>query len=607
MNTQNNFSAEQQNAPTSGIDSFRQQTPIPAKLFVWIVPIVFMTIMSLSVSNDLFRIDDRQEFFLVGESDSFAGLFSTDAFVFLRPIKNLLFRLFLAIAPFGIRWCHIAAIGISALSFFPVLSLFQCIFISKERALIAATIWMLSPTLVSSVAWLSAVNIILMVAFAAAAVSLHDSAWNGMVFRSRRIVFSSICIWLSLLSYECGVAVVPLLVLFDCYLRPERFRTKKALFVYSIYFVILFLFVILRFLFAAKLSAEGFIDETTKLQTIISSPYFFVQHFLLWVWPFARLCVFGSYRWGMASFWTLAFCWLLLIAILFACLFNIRKQAVLKFCFIFFIVGFAPTSNCLGFGNGPYEDYYLGLCSIGLSGAIVAICSELLRVNGVWKRIAFTMSFLLFGSRVVAGVETVRWARTWRSEPQIWEKSVYNRPEFFPNKLMLALALIDEGRFSEAVKISLDVKEMIAEDSLHMGAVYLIQAICELREGKNASKVFELLDKCYEANPSKRSEGSWRYYRGRVYEDLLADEALAENEYTLAMSSENSNLASMYRLARIKAKKGNTDEALVLWNRILKSFPNDEDALWSIIMLYRQIGKTEQADVLENRLHQVND
>ena len=217
------------------------------------------------------------------------------------------------------------------------------------------------------------------------------------------------------------------------------------------------------------------------------------------------------------------------------------------------------------------------------------------------------MSFLLFGSRVVAGVETVRWARTWRSEPQIREKSVYNRREFFPNKLMLALALIDEGRFSEAVKISLDVKEMIAEDSLHMGAVYLIQAICELREGKNASKVFELLDKCYEANPSKRSEGSWRYYRGRVYEDLLADEALAENEYTLAMSSENSNLASMYRLARIKAKKGNTDEALVLWNRILKSFPNDEDALWSIIMLYRQIGKTEQADVLENRLHQVND
>ena len=72
------------------------------------------------------------------------------------------------------------------------------------------------------------------------------------------------------------------------------------------------------------------------------------------------------------------------------------------------------------------------------------------------------------------------------------------------------------------------------------------------------------------------------------------------------MSLGNTNFASMYRIARINAKRGNTDEALVLWNRILKSFPNDEDALWSIIMLYRQIGKKEQADVLEQRLHQVN-
>lgn len=582
------------------------ETLASGKWLVLAIPLVFIFVMSFSISDELFRIDDQEEFRLVGESTSLLSLFSTDAFVFLRPIKNAIFFIFHLIAPFGIRWCHVLAIIICALSFFPVLSFFRCVLQSERQALAASAVWLFSPTLVSSVAWLSGVNIIVMVAFAASAIKFHDSAWHNDTFATNRIILSSAFVCLSLLSYECGVAIVPLLLLFDFFLRPKRLQTNKGLFVHSTYFTILFLYCILRFLFSAKLSADGFSDDTTRLQLAFSSPFFFVAHFLLWFWPFGRLCVFGSYHWGMIPVLTLCLCWILLVAAILFCFHRTDKNKTIKFCILFFIVGFAPTSNCLGFGNGPYEDYYLGLCSLGLSAGLVAVITKLSRTTGTWKWGAYATALLLIGLRILAGAETISWAYSWQSDFQIWKESVRNRPEFFPNKMMLALAFIDVGKFNDALQMSREVECMLNPDSRHMSTVFLIRAICELREGKDATKAFYLLDRSHKANPSNRTEGAWRYYRGRVFEDLLGDLKQAEFEYSQAAFSPKSNYGALHRLASILAKQGRTDEAIAIWNRILQSIPSDEEALWSLVMLYRRIGNPEEADRIETRLRRLN-
>lgn len=572
------------------------------KYLGFLVPVCYVAMMSLSISPTLFRIDDMQEFRFVAEAESIVSLLGTDTFQLFRPVKNLLFVAFSFLAPFGIRWCHWVNILVCAICFFPVRALCKRILGSENKSLLAASIWLFSPTLVSSAAWLSCVNILVMVAFSAGAVVLHDSAWDGNRFLRSRILFACLCLFFSLLSYECAVAIVPLLVFFDFYLRPGRLGTNDARTAHAFYWALLILYLLLRHIGSARVVSTGMGGvEATRLQTIVSSPYFFLQHFLLWYWPFEHLFISGSYRWGDVSVWKLAAYWMVLLLLTGWCLSWIRKESIRKYCLLVFLVGFAPTSNCLGFGNGPFGDYYMGLASIGLS-AWTADFILSSKGEAEWRRcFGLFLAVVLAGTRIWGVAETMSWAMAWGNGTEVVEASVRNHPEFFSNKKVLASMAFSRKHYEEALRLCREIEDAVGPNSRHMAVVFALRGTYEMEVNHNAGEAFRLFDEMLRVDPSEEMKKAWHFNRGRVFEILQHDTEAAEREYEMAVSGKLPNLGAAHRLALLKSKLGKPDAAVALWQRIVRIKPDDEEALWHLAMAARKNGDERLATKYETR------
>lgn len=567
-----------------------------------VVPLVYAMMMLSSASTSLFQIDDPQEFRYVAETDSILSILGTDVFHFFRPVKNILFVLFSRLAPFGIFWCHIVGVLIAILSFFSVRALCRRILGTEEKALLAASVWLFSPTLVSSAAWLSSINIVAMVAFATGAISLHDSAWDSSHYRASRTLLAGLCLFLALLSYECAVSAVPLLFLFDIYLRPRRVRTKGGIEAHILYWTIAALYLVLRHIGSAKTGTGGlyFID-TEKWQIIVSSPWFFAQHFLLWFWPFGRLFILGSYRWGGVPVWELAICWLLLLSVVFWCLTRIRKHTISKYCLLFFFVGFAPTSNCLGFGNGPFGDYYMSLASIGLAAWVAEQIISAISHTGKGHLPDFALALVLAITRIWCLAESASWSAAWGNGTEVIAASVRNRPEFFSNKVVLAMSIIGKDRYEEALNLCDQAEEFIGPDSRHMANIFALRGEYEMLVNRNDSAALLFFDEMLRVDSSEEVKKKRHFYRGKVFETLRKDVRSAEREYELAVAGNDPNLSAAHRLALVKDRSGRPEEAFAIWERIVRIKPDDDSALWHLAMACRKRGDERRASVFESR------
>lgn len=573
---------------------------------ILIFPLLYLAIMSLSVSRWIFRVDDYQQFQYVGEMNSFWSLFRADVFGLMRPVKNLLFLGFSYIAPFGLHWCHIAGILIGAFSFFPVSALCRRILGSDTKGTIAAAIWLFAPTLVLSAAWLSTVNILIMVAFSTSAIALHDSAWDNGSYRMSRLLGAALCLVVTLFSYECAIATFPLIVLFDLFLRPNRLRSKQAIQSYILYAGIVCAYLVLRRIDASVISTTGCFYETTRIQRIVSSPFFVIYHFLWWFWPFGRLCITGGYTWGMVSGVVLAVSWILLLIVFGWCFLDIRKRSVFKFCVVFFLFGFAPTSNCLGFGNGPYGDYYMALSSVGLSAGLVKLLSVLFTKPGKWRWFFFSTAFVLAFIRFATLSVMIDWANAWGEETRLIEKNAKCNPRFYSPQLLLAVQLADEKRFDEALAICQEIESFIGSDSIHMSTVYIIRAISEIAKGDNPQLAFHCIDECRRVSSRlKFSEGIWHYWRGKIYEEALGDVNSAAAEYEAALAATVPCMTAANQLALIKERTGEHQTALLLWEQMVRVCPFDEKALWHLAMAYRKDGDIEKAERFEKQAYRI--
>lgn len=577
------------------------------RLLPFLVLLLYVAVMSFSVCNSWFVVDDRQEVFFVRENEILLNLFRFDVFGLFRPVKNLLFLVFTKMEGIGIRWCHVLAIVIGTLSFFPVRALCRRILGSEWKGLAAASVWLLSPTLVSSAAWLSCLNIRIMVALAALSMVCHDSAWDGEAFRPKRIVLAGIFLFLALISYECALAVLPILLLFDLILRPKRLATRDARTAHLAYWSIAALYLTLRTMASAKYVAEGIWAEAARWQLAVSSPFFTAQHFASWFWPFGRFLVLGGYRWGVVSVWTLACCAALGITTILLAILLCKRLPVLSFCLFFALLGFAPVSNCLGSGNGPYGDYYLTLASIGLSAGCVEIASRLMRVHGRWSTLALLVVALFALTRVAAVAEAARWARLWSDGIAAYEESCRSFPDIVSNRLLIIEYMSNEGRYEDALEIGRQIEKSLPPGSPKMDVVYRVRALHALNVEKDAEKAFSLLERCLEVASTDVATNLVHYYRGCVFDDLAEDAAAAEREYETALSDGvNFKLVPCAdRLARLKAIRGERDAAIELWETAEKGDPDNVAVLWNLCVAYRETGEAEKAAKIWNRVRKL--
>lgn len=591
----------------ASVNRYFKERSLPASFWrlISIVTIfVYLTIHSFSVTHGFFWADDSQSLSFVRNLPGFWSLFGPDAFGLFRPVKNLLWAFFSFVSDFGVEWCRLFAIGIGAISFFPVRSLCRRIFQSEGKAIAAAALWLLSPTLVSSTAWLSGVNIQLMAAFSAAAIACHDSAWDNGRFRGGRVGLACLFLFLALVSYECAVAVVPILLLFDVLLRTERLKNPRTWRIHLGYWIVLGFYFVLRALSSSRMEMRGSWVEADRWQRIVSSPFFTVQHFSTWFWPFGRFTVLGGYRWGDASPWALAASWLAVIAVLGCAYLCRRRFPVLAFCILFAAIGFAPTSNCLGSGNGPYGDYYVTLASIGVAaGCVEAAC--LVSKAGGKLRFAGAVAVCVFAAiRVVTVFEAARWARLWGNGELAFAESVRNYPEYVSNKISFVQFLADEGRYEEALDFARQIEQATDPGSSRMAVVHLVRALHAINVVHNPETALAELNLCQEAGNPSIPPKMIDYYRGCVFEDLLSDVDRAKNQYEKALSSaiDFELVPCADRLARIWAIQGRRDEAISLWERALHVDPENVSVLWNLCVAHQNAGNPEKAKSMKERL-----
>jgi len=518
--------------------------------------VAYAAIQAMALTAPWFPADDAQQLAFVRGLEGLGRLFGVDSFGLFRPVKNLLFLLFAWLEPLGMPAVRLLAIALGLATYFPVRAFFRCVFGDERYALLGAAIWLLAPTLVSSVVWLSCVNIQLMCGFAAAAFVCHDRG---------RPVWTSLCLFLACVSYESAVAIGPCLVVFDFFLRAERFRARRTWGRYALYAMVTLVFLAVRHLVGSVHAVNGSFANCSRFDIVCASASFVCQHFLSWLWPFGRMTVFGGYAAGSVPTATLVASWVLVVACVILALALRRRRPAIGFGLAFALVGFLPVSNVTGVGNGPYGDYYLGIASLGLAAALVGLCQMRLGrfLVPIWRLAAVAAAF--------------HWAWLWADGDRAYFAAAENFPSFFGNHLILVERLANVGCFKEALQLGRDVEAMVGSESGQMSQVYLVRALYEIRETKDAERALALLEKSRKTNDFGGPLQDCSYYVGCVYEDLLNDAARAERLYAAALRHPwtVNSVPVADRLARLWAERGRRDEAIALWRRVLKMQPGN--------------------------------
>lgn len=528
----------------------------------------FVAVHSFCIRAPLFLMDDAQEFAFVNGLDSVWSLFGCDAFNLFRPVKNILFAAFsLLRVRDDLFFCRMLALAIGIASYFAVLGLMRRLFRREAPAVLATAIWLLAPTQVSSVAWLSAVNIQVMCIFAALALSAHldDRPARAALFA-----------FLAMVSYESAVALLPLFFALDLFLRRVRLKSVRGWLPLAIYAAAGVAYLGLRGAIGGAAQVNGSFSGTTRIDLVAAAAHFTLQHFSVWSFPFGHLAVAGSYRLGEVPCWGLALDWLLLASLALVALLALNRRPLFGLGLAVGLVAFVPTSNLFGLGNGPWGDYYLGLSSMGFSLALTDACLGLWSARARCGRIAAALAAIGLGSRLAAVPEAARWAAVWGDGLLALAQTEVTFPKSYMATIMLAQKACDLGCWELALRSAAKAEAAAGPESDVPATADMIRGLVALNGERNAEKALALLER---SGRSPRIAPARRrmclFYQGCVYEDLLNDVRRAGQMYAAALEGKwtSDSVPAADRQARLLALSGDVRSAIRLWERALSLDP----------------------------------
>ncbi len=562
--------------------------------------LTYVAIASCSIHAPFFPLDDLQEFFLVRASGSWLSLLGTDLYHFFRPVKNLLFL--------GYDWLYLhggmeaaraLAVVIGLASACAVFKLCCRLLADRGWALVATAIWLLSPTLVSCTAWLSASNIMLMTGLAAVALTCHDLACESKPLRTWSPEISSriwdglalLCFCLALAAYEGGVGALALFPAMDWYLYPARLRRFATWRRYFLYGLVLAIYLIVRHQAGGTQNVMGGFSGVSRVQAAISSGYLTTLHTGAWVWPFNRMAVIGGYYWGQVSIPGLALCALLVLAAIALSIVWRRRYPHATLGILWFLLAFAPMSNVLGFRNGPYCDSYLALASVGAAIALAAVirASWPLRTAGPGRAIPVAVVTMVIASRVAAAFEAASWSYAWNDPAVAYQRTLRTFPRAFDAITELAKICEGRGEHRKADELAAKAISMAPDRS----GPYAIRAVVAEQEGRFADALKWLV--LYRTLAPSTSWGS--RFQAEIYEHL-GRAAEAEALYRQAISQRpwsQDSLRGAYELAYLLAGQGRQAEAISVWEECLTYHPDSTVLHWNLSIAYAEQGDQARA------------
>lgn len=404
--------------------------------------------------------DDIPQVERVAAIPHWTGVFQTDAFQFFRPVKNALFKVCLPLRDHlaAIHWVGLVAYLAATLG---VLRIASICLKPGWAALLAAAVWALSPTCVSTAIWLSCANISIGIVFAAVVFHSHERAMarNSVVSSVVALVFYVF----ALLSYEALIVVPGLLWIRDLQ-AGRRIWKWNAVLRFAAFGIAAVLFLVVRWHLSAKNVGvndlhTAFAPGTEGWQLSVSAPWFLWRHFRMWIVPFGSLEILGSYAWlRSASAAELVFGWVFLAGLAGTAVATWRRAPLVSYGLWFFLVASVPAGNFVPGFNGPINDAYLTIPSIGLALAFAGICGLLAekaaKRNQSGKPLAFAAAALLIALVIyrlpVSGAYFRHWAGVWDDPVRMVLLMSESRPFQYQLKARAANMLFHEGWIDQA-------------------------------------------------------------------------------------------------------------------------------------------------------------
>ncbi len=516
----------------------------------------------------------------------FAGLF--------RPVKNGLFLVLDALARLGgigLARALLLVIGVGSL-----LMMNQALgYLTGKRdvALLATAIWGFAPTLVSSVAWFSAVNILLISGLGAWTLYAHAhiAAGNTRV-PALWLLGATVGLATGLLAYEGAISLLVLIPTIDGLLHPARWRRARTWVAYGLYGATTFGYLLWRHSQQAiATDLMGFFENTTRGQAAFASGWFYLQHLTAWVWPFRGAALLGSYRPGLVAMPLLWAGWLVVGLMVSVVIAARSKDKWVSVGVAWFLLGFAPMSNLAGFRNGPWGDYYLTWASGGLALMSAHLILRTPSGTGRRERILAWCAALFLATRLVGVAETARRVRLWMNPLVLLRENIAVKPYAFKPPLMLAQILLDTGADEEA--------QLWAESGARLAPAradaWPILAVLAERRGDidEAYQQAEIYRQQYPADPW--SPG----FLGYLHDRHFGDRERAITLYRQALQIEpwcvDSLFAARHLAYHLVANEDGAPEALALWLRVVGMAPTDWASHRNLARLYHDMGEAERS------------
>lgn len=544
----------------------------------WTVPLLVIVAVILLYGRmpaDAPVIDDSVQLQHIRSLTGWTQCLGTDSQGWFRPLKNVVFYATVD-EVFGVAWTKLACLGIFLVNILLAHAFFRAFFRGWTGADWTTALFALSPTMVSSVQFLSACNNQLCLSFTLIYLRLV-TCWldgpeeNPSPWRCGGMLLSLAG---ALIAYEAGVAAVAMgIVLIYARRAWSGFFRQESVRVWGASLVLGLAYVLIRHLTAARLdyASPSLPPGWDRLDLILRAPYYVGRHALMWLEPWGRggawmvddpagRLTAGLIGWGLL---------LALILVLWRLLATRGRDIATGL--LLFMAAMVPLANFLGLGNGPLCNYYLLIPGVGLAVALVAF-GRLLWASGGRGMRGVTLAA---GIALLAGFanETARRVTAWRSDDSLVELTLRNYPDHY-------YALAQHG-LRQAKAGDLDAARVTLERARELGPwcedATLYLAYVHTVTGDDAAATRVLLE-----YPERNSAFPWA-----LRERLAEIQVRAGNWPVVAMMVNDLSTGAPSReeqarfvqgvLIPYRLHEGELDAAAALLDRIEAQWPGDPE------------------------------
>ena len=430
-------------------------------LLLLVVILIWPGMQAPPFSDDVPQLEKSSHF------TSWKQIFEPDAFNFYRPVKNAIFMGAASLEKNPVAW-HMIGLAAYLAATIGVYRIASICLARPRAAWIATAVWALSPACVSTILWLSCANISIGLAVAAIVFECHERAATSR--KAAWLAGALAAYAATLLCYESLIAIPGLLFLRDLQQRRIGFD-RRTVIRYGLYTLAAVVFLVVRSHFSAKAIGgndfhSGFGPDTKAIHLTLSAPWFLWRHFLMWVFPFGNIEILGSYQWlKSAPAIVLGLSWAFLVGLLAAAALLWKRFPMAAYGILFFLVASFPSGNFLPGFNGPINDAYLTIPSIGLALIIAAVCEALIRELGKRRReqdsgvvaLAAILFLILAWRLPVCGAYFRYWAAVWNQPIKLVLLMSDTRPHQFQSKAYASTILLNEGYLDQAENLANEV------------------------------------------------------------------------------------------------------------------------------------------------------